>query len=96
MSYFKPHWRNLIYFISFLLIATLFPIVPAFDFSNCEPECQGLECISCQDWELKFVNLADSLSYLNLNFLILLLELITFYLISCFFVWLYMPDKMDE
>lgn len=92
MSFLKLSWRKLTYFISFILIATLFPIVPTFDFSNCEPECQGTECILCGIWELKFVNLYDSLFPLNLlNLPFLLLELIIFYLISSFFVWLYLP-----
>jgi len=97
MIYLKPNWRNLSYFVSFILITAIFPIVLTFDFSKCEPECQGIECLSCKDWELKFVKLIDSLSPLNLlNLPFLLLELLIFYLISCFMVLIYIPDKMDE
>ena len=92
MNYLKPNWRNSTYFLSFLLIAVLFRIVPNLDFSYCEPICQGIECLSCQYSEVKFVNLIESLSSLNLfNLLIILFVLIIFYLISCFFVSLYMP-----
>ena len=92
MNQLKPSWRNLAYFVSFLLIAALFPIIPILDFSKCEPECQGMECLSCEYSGMKFVNLIDfffSFNLLNLPFLIL--ELLIFYLISCFFVWIYMP-----
>lgn len=89
----KPNWRNLTYLISFILIAFFYPIVPYLDLSNCEELCQGIECLSCQNLELKFVNLNYSLSSLNLfNLIIILIEFIIFYFISCFFISLYTPN----
>jgi len=92
MNYLKPTWRNLTYFISFILLAFVLPIVPTLVSSNCESICEEIECPPCQDLELKFVDLNNSLSSSNLvNLLLVLFEFIIFYLISCFFVFLYTP-----
>jgi len=100
-QFLKPDWRKILVFLILLSIAIFLPI--NYIYSTCpifgllKPEAKILPCDGVSEWKfVLLIELVGGRVLIGLGYLVLILEIVGFYLISCFIFWLWDKRKRTQ